>query len=89
MDIIVPPPQPNCNNLPDLNTSVTPTDPPSALDSDVYSVERLVAVRKHAGKTQYLVKWLGYPVTANTWESAENIIDKRLIEHFEIQTNGR
>ena len=89
VDIIVPQPQPNCNDLPDVNTSVTPTDPTPALDSDVYSVECLVAVRKHAGKTQYLVKWLGYPVTANTWEPAENIIDKRLIEHFEIQTNGR
>ena len=32
---------------------------------------------------QYKVKWLGYPEDQSTWEPEENILDKRLIEHFE------
>ncbi|ETP29749.1 hypothetical protein F442_21143 [Phytophthora nicotianae P10297] len=33
-----------------------------------YHVERLVARRRHRGRTQYLVKWRGYPLSQNSWE---------------------
>ncbi|ETO99762.1 hypothetical protein F441_22818, partial [Phytophthora nicotianae CJ01A1] len=33
-----------------------------------YHVERLVARRRHRGRTQYLVKWRGYPHSQNSWE---------------------
>ncbi|WP_369333299.1 chromo domain-containing protein [Xanthomonas vasicola] len=46
--------------------------PPPVLDTDGtphYHVERLMARRHHQGKTQYLVKWKGYPHSQNSWES--------------------
>ncbi|KAG3160115.1 hypothetical protein PI126_g7051 [Phytophthora idaei] len=33
-----------------------------------YHVERLVARRRRQGRTQYLVKWRGYPHSQNSWE---------------------
>ncbi|ETI34724.1 hypothetical protein F443_18839, partial [Phytophthora nicotianae P1569] len=45
--------------------------PPALLDEHGephYHVERLVARRRHRGRTQYLVKWRGYPYSQNSWE---------------------
>jgi transposase InsO family protein len=41
--------------------------------STEYDIERIVAKRVRKGKTEYLLKYLGYPESANTWEPAENI----------------
>jgi hypothetical protein len=38
-----------------------------------YEVERIVSQRTRRGKTQYLVKWVGYPDYENTWEPAKNL----------------
>lgn len=38
-----------------------------------YKIERIVAKRTRGGKNQVLIKWLGYPDSANTWEPEENI----------------
>jgi hypothetical protein len=38
-----------------------------------YELERIEDSRLHRGKLQYLVKWMGYPVSESTWEPA-NII---------------
>ena len=32
-----------------------------------FDVERVVKTRKRSGKTQYLVKWVGYPASFNSW----------------------
>lgn len=41
-----------------------------------YKIERIVSRRKLRGKkAEVLVKWRGYPDSANTWEPAENIRD--------------
>ncbi|ETI30508.1 hypothetical protein F443_22369, partial [Phytophthora nicotianae P1569] len=45
--------------------------PPALLDErgePDYHVERLVARRRHRGRTQYVVKWRGYPHSQNSWE---------------------
>ncbi|KAG3136055.1 hypothetical protein PI126_g17987 [Phytophthora idaei] len=45
--------------------------PPALLDEHGelhYHVERLVARRRRQGRTQYLVKWRGYPHSQNSWE---------------------
>ncbi len=34
---------------------------------DVYQVEKVLETRKRGGKTEYLVKWLGYPDKFNSW----------------------
>ena len=52
-------------------------------NQSVFAAERILKKRKRKGKMQYKVKWLGYPEDQSTWESEENILDKRLIEHFE------
>ena len=38
-----------------------------------YAVERVIAKRLKAGKTEYYVKWLGYPSEENTWEPSRHI----------------
>ncbi|ETO72897.1 hypothetical protein F444_11124 [Phytophthora nicotianae P1976] len=56
--------------------------PPALLDKHGephFHVERLVARRRRRGRTQYLVKWRGYPHSQNSWEVKvhlrENCID--------------
>ena len=34
---------------------------------DVYKIERVIKTRKRKGKTEYFVKWLGYPDKFNSW----------------------
>ena len=45
--------------------------------------EKILKKPKRKGKMQYKVKWLGYPEDQSTWEPEGNILDKRLIKHFE------
>ena len=40
---------------------------------DEYDVEKILNKREVRGKTQYLVKWLGYEDKKNSWEPAENL----------------
>ena len=40
---------------------------------NIYSVERIVRKRQHQGKVQYLVKYLGYPSTFNSWVDQEDL----------------
>ena len=49
---------------------------------DIYTAEEIVKQRLRNGKPEYFIKWLGYPASHNTWESAENILDQRLITLF-------
>lgn len=41
--------------------------------ADEYDVEEILAERKVRGKTEYLVKWLGYPVHRSDWEPRTNL----------------
>ena len=34
---------------------------------DLYQVEKVLRKRKKGGKTEYFVKWLGYPDKFNSW----------------------
>ena len=38
-----------------------------------YEVEEILSHRKRRGKTQYLVKWKGYPSHENTWQSTKDL----------------
>ena len=40
---------------------------------DEYNMEKILDKKKVRGKTQYLVKWLGYEDEENSWEPAENL----------------
>lgn len=40
----------------------------------MYEVEKIVATRVNKqGKNEYLVKWVGYDATQNTWEPEKNL----------------
>ncbi|XP_033114873.1 uncharacterized protein LOC117115268 [Anneissia japonica] len=39
----------------------------SKTDKDTYRVEKVLRKRKRNGKTEYFVKWLGYPSKFNSW----------------------
>ncbi|ODM93288.1 Chromobox protein 5 [Orchesella cincta] len=50
---------------------------------DFYIVEKVLKKRKGAmGKTEYLLKWTGYPHSDNSWEPQENV-NLALILEFE------
>ena len=53
-----------------------------AIDNQsIFAAEKVFKKRKRKGKIR--LKWLGYPEDQSTWEPEENILDKRLIKHFE------
>ena len=41
--------------------------------SNIYSVERIVRTRRRQGAVQYLVKYLGYPDSFNTWVNQQDL----------------
>ena len=52
------------------------TRPPPALtssDGDDYEVESILAKRGKGARTQYLVRWEGWPVWEATWERRQNL----------------
>jgi hypothetical protein len=51
---------------PELNV-VTKTD-------NIYSIEKILRKKKIDGETHYLVKWLGYPKTANSYVKEQDLI---------------
>jgi len=40
---------------------------------DEYEIEKIVSRKRVRGQMQYLVKWLGYPDSFNSWVSAADI----------------
>ncbi|CAH8320210.1 unnamed protein product [Eruca vesicaria subsp. sativa] len=45
----------------------------SKLDDGYFEIEAIRRKRVRKGKVQYLIKWRGWPETANTWEPLENL----------------
>ncbi|RZC53530.1 hypothetical protein C5167_012376 [Papaver somniferum] len=46
---------------------------PPKLDEGFYEIEHVRRKRVRKGQAQYLIKWRGWPETANTWEPIENL----------------
>lgn len=46
---------------------------PILREDNSYLVERIVRRQRRNGNLQYLVKWLGYPSTANSWIDASDL----------------
>lgn len=40
-----------------------------------FKVEKILKTKKVRGKTYYLIKWLGYDNSHNSWEEAGNVVD--------------
>jgi Chromo (CHRromatin Organisation MOdifier) domain len=68
------------------------SDLPPMIDANgdvVYIIEKLVAKRMFKKKTQYKVRWLGYPPSEDTWEYASNLGSVvGLIEKFETKKSN-
>src|SRR3954465_4667867 len=64
-----------------------PTPPPPDIidDGEEYEVERIIAERKRYNRSEFLVKWKGYPDSDNTWEPRHNLDNaKRTLEEFRV-----
>ncbi|ELA41821.1 uncharacterized protein VICG_01173 [Vittaforma corneae ATCC 50505] len=49
---------------------------------DVFDVERILDDRVVKGKKQYLIKWIGYPDSENTWEYEENLMCEEMLKSY-------
>ncbi|KAI3996412.1 hypothetical protein MKX01_021651 [Papaver californicum] len=67
---------------------------PPKLDEGFYEIEDVRRKRVRKGQTQYLIKWRGWPETANTWEPIENLqactdVVEAFEESFQSGSRGR
>ena len=77
----VPVPPHSVEVVPDEESSAHSAEPLVFAD-DVYPAEKIVRHRFRNGQPQFLVKWLGFPNSHNTWENRENILDPRLLSKY-------
>ncbi|PKU73067.1 probable chromo domain-containing protein LHP1 [Dendrobium catenatum] len=60
------------------------------LEEGFYEIEDIRKKRMRKGEVQYLIKWRGWPETANTWEPIENLKScADFIEVFEERSQSR
>jgi hypothetical protein len=57
-------------------------------EGEAYEVERIKKCRKHKGKTQYLVKWLGWNNRYNVWKYQDELDCDDLIKEFHDQSES-
>jgi len=62
-----------------------PPPPVIVNEDEEYEVEEILDKRKHYGKTQYLIKWKGYPLSEASWEPEKNLNCPDLLEEFNKQ----
>jgi len=69
----------HCNQTILLQTTETPVEL-----NEEYEIENILEKRMISGEAHYLIKWKGYDISENTWESKENLKNcMRTLQHFE------
>jgi len=58
-------------------------------EEEEYSVEKILDKRVKGGKTEYLIKWEGYPDSENTWEPEDNLDCPDIISAFEAKNKAK
>jgi hypothetical protein len=59
--------------------------PPELIDGEEeYQVEEIIDERIFRQKKQYLIKWLGYPVSENSWIDARGLHADELLEDYRL-----
>jgi len=57
--------------------------PPIILNNEEeYEVEQILDKRTRYGKTQYLIKWKGYPLSEASWKPEEYLNCPELLKEF-------
>jgi hypothetical protein len=56
-------------------------------DNNIFLVEKLLDRRWHKKRVEYLVKWLNFPDSENTWEPKANI-NPRLVDQYDNENGG-
>jgi hypothetical protein len=60
----------------------------SGSETDELEVEAILECRKFGKTTKYLVKWMGYDSTENTWEPRSNLLGaKALLDRFHRESS--
>ena len=58
--------------------------PPELVDGEEeYQVEEIIGEHTHRQKKQYLVKWLGFPVSENSWVDAKDLHADELLAEYQ------
>jgi hypothetical protein len=65
-------------------TEIQPVNPEAE-----YEVETILDCQYKHGKVKYLIKWLGYPQSENTWEPRSNLRCPELLASFHQRNPGR
>ena len=57
---------------------------------EIFYVERILDHKGPPSKRSYLVKWLNYPTTDNTWEPATNLVGSEafLTEYWNVKNSS-
>ena len=73
------------DRFPTREQQINRPEPEAQIDGeDAWEVEQIVDKRKHRGRVQYLVKWVGYPDHENTWLPLSNLRQaKDAIDEYE------
>ena len=68
------------NKDPDQDNQIEEED----LDDQQYEVEAILNHRKIGKTTEYLIKWVGYDDSENTWEPEKNVIEnsKEMLQSY-------
>jgi hypothetical protein len=60
-----------------------PQPPPKVIDGEEeFEVEEIIDKCTYRKKKQYLVKWLGYPASDNSWVNAKDLNAPQLLEEY-------
>ncbi len=51
-----------------------------------YYVEKVIKMNVKEGREEFLVKWIGYPLSEATWEPFENLSGQEACEYLDIFT---
>jgi hypothetical protein len=63
--------------------------PPELIDGEEeYEVEEIIDDRTFRRKKQYLIKWVGYPVSSNSWVNATDLHSPELLQEYLAQKNS-
>jgi hypothetical protein len=49
-----------------------------------YEVEEIIDDRSYSRKQQYLVRWLGYPTSENSWVDAKDLHSPELLAEYRL-----